>query len=954
MKALVDFLRSYKTNNTAKANWISLKGGKFSIPPNKELDFYKITSEATPHFNEQQSLFTSLVFRPPRISKQPFMVDLDFQTQKIIQLPLELIIEFGKRVAKKLQAELNQAITFIVVTKPKGYFKVLNKINVFKSGGHLYFNNVRVDKPTAIRLRSFCVGLIGEIFAGIDYTNSDEDVVDNRIPFRQNGLMMIGDYKPFGFCGGRYSIRYTASLINGNFTEDFLTEERFLDEYRRYLPLIYSFVFEKPEWEPKVLKKKVTPVLEEKVQEEEKVKKMVLAKTKKKDTFNLNLFLEVTAGWTPREDEYKQICMFLENQGMDPTWCNEQCNRAWGYSTQETSGIMKRYNGDMVTRASIIRLLFLYGKKTWEETEMFPGKCYQFHNESRMFDDHSIIWNIDEVIRFCTDVYGVTWGDGETEFIYREKVFRRMGHSHYTVINTVISPNIPFSNPKNDKLIRVEPTLETIKKLLLKFSKKNSPTVKQADSIETVQEKHNLRDKILRAKALQKTLKQLDSDTIAYKKIKLFLADDFPEPQEKSLSYIFTKAKQRGAKFRLYHSYVVEPFLWENTACKDKCNIFPGFNMKRFAKEGNVRNTRFWKFLWIAWANEDEYRMEWILVYFASKLQFPARKIKKFLIAFCRNTGCGKTSIRAFLECIFDVEKILFCDSIEELKKEENSEFLNKMFCITDDIEKCKRSLADSLKSLITSETFKYKKLYKDKVTLPSYLDLIATSNSRNPVFIGDDNRRTELITINPSLKGDKEFWDGFYRDTKDPKIAGMWFHFLAHKELTLDVYSENCRFDKALLQKHKCFSMKLVHRFVVEFFQDPECFERACPNSRFSFKWFSKIRFLVEDNIKTVFIERMRIFQYFQSWRKTTGQRLDCKLRTFVDDLKEIGITIRRRMVEKQKLSGFDFRSEYISRAIRSFYKLDSLQLVWCWWKECEFEKYAKKEWMFNPSPEN
>ena len=60
-----------------------------------------------------------------------------------------------------------------------------------------------------------------------------------------------------------------------------------------------------------------------------------------------------------------------------------------------------------------------------------------------------------------------------------------------------------------------------------------------------------------------------------------------------------------------------------------------------------------------------------------------------------------------------------------------------KLFVFLDDLEKCKKSKADALKSKITSTTFRYKKLYENKRTMPSYVDLIATSNEQSPVFVG-------------------------------------------------------------------------------------------------------------------------------------------------------------------------------------------------------------------------
>ena len=233
---------------------------------------------------------------------------------------------------------------------------------------------------------------------------------------------------------------------------------------------------------------------------------------------------------------------------------------------------------------------------------------------------------------------------------------------------------------------------------------------------------------------------------------------------------------------------------------------------------------------------------------------------------------------------------------------------------------------------------------------MPSYLDLIATSNAREPTFIGNDNRRTELVVINPELKGNRTFWKGFYEeDCQNPEIAGIWFHFLAHKELTLDVTDPGCRFDLQALQKHKVKSMKLVHRFIIEFMQDLECFESSFDKFRdVKELWFKKIKFTTEDDIPTCMVEYKRLYRYFSHWRKTTGQKLTVKESTFFEDLIDINLKKVRRTIDSHKLRVIVFRAPYVRQAIKALYKLDKCPLCWCWTDKEHFESYQKREWRF------
>ena len=152
------------------------------------------------------------------------------------------------------------------------------------------------------------------------------------------------------------------------------------------------------------------------------------------------------------------------------------------------------------------------------------------------------------------------------------------------------------------------------------------PHFKQSDKMDVLRVKTERRNKILGAVKLVKQLQHLEDDTERYKLIKIFLAEDFPRPVEKALSVLITKCKQRpGSKFREFHSYCVVPYLWKDKTPRDQINIFPGFEMMKFAREGDVTKTRFWHWLWVAWANRDPYKMDWLLCYFAFKLQNPHR-----------------------------------------------------------------------------------------------------------------------------------------------------------------------------------------------------------------------------------------------------------------------------------------------------------------------------------------
>jgi hypothetical protein len=559
-----------------------------------------------------------------------------------------------------------------------------------------------------------------------------------------------------------------------------------------------------------------------------------------------------------------------------------------------------------------------------------------------MFDEQKV-WYWEQLVDFFSQVYSFTWGDGKTEFVYREQRTKRFGRKFYTTESVVITPEMPFSSAKTDKLIGMYPTISDLRDALEKVTK-TKVSRKELGALKRVLEAEKL----------------LERDDVPRDELVRFLGKDVPKNKEKSLGDLFCLAKQRGLIKSKYHSYTVEPFLYEDPTPPSVLNIFSPFELHQFASENDkwVRKSPQWKWLWVCWANEEEYKMKYLLDYFATKLQQPARKVCKFLTAFARLTGVGKTTVRPFTEAIYGKDKVMFCDEITDYLAHENSEQKGKLFIVIDDIESATKKQSLALKSKISSHTFKYKKLYQDRVTLPDYCDLIATSNSKTPKFVDSDNRRDELVVCNTSLQNNtpemNKFWKHFYETLEDPTLMGHWFHFLAHRRITLDVRSQDCRFDLQTLQKHKLKSMSVVHRFIVKWPEDPEFLERCCPPRTPAADWFAKVRFMKVDGVPSLFVQKQRLFDYFQHWKKDTGVRLDCKMSTFYDGLAELSLTTTRKEVGLHRLTGVLFRAPMLRQSLKAFYNaVTDINLPWNWLRKEEYEAYEKGTFRFRNTPE-
>jgi len=898
MDAITRFLNPHST--LGEWNLVSISGGKWNIPYDKRKTLWSLCVKHCPSFTLESHL--RLVYKPQKAGYQPLNFDIDIKTADIVKPFPELLLQFAQRVAKDLQC------SFYIVSKDTGYFKDTNKYGkAYCTGGHVYLTDITLSLSDAKAYRKTALGYIPDIFRSLKPLNSTDDILDKCIPIRSNGLMMVGMYKS-PLEGGQYKVRYKGNEL-GYHKIDKLDEEGYEE--------LYGYTFQRPS--------KQTPI------PKGGSKISTLAKC---DKFDLTKFLEALTGYSPGDDDYRMLCMYFASTSIDPAVIGKLCNEVWNdtnkYPISETENFVRNYRGKTsVGRGAAQKVLKKNATRSYNLKDIFLEHIYEYHNESIMFEDRSKSWNINEVNKYISDVYSYTWGGGSTTFIYKEKRKKRFGTKYFTTVETVITNCMPFCKLETNKLILIEPTREDLMKELKKAAKMRGKEDEHA----------KIR---MRAKELLKDPHTTTKDILDFVKV---------EPSEMLLGTMVIKAKQRGLLKSRWHSYTVEPYLHKDRTPSDTLNIFPPFDLLRFSVPGNFKNTAIHEWMWVIWANRDEYKMRWLTNYFAAKLQRPWKKICKFLIAFCRETGVGKTSIRYFLQAIFDKTRVLYCETVSEFAENENSEQLNKLFCVIDDIERCKRKESDSLKSRITADTFRYKKLYQDKVTMPSFIDLIGTSNCPKPVFVGDSDRRVELVNINDEKVNDTVFWNSFYGELENIKVCGSVFNYFANFKIDMDVSLRNCRFDINSINKHKVQNMKLAHRFIAQFFSDNECFERACKNPWQQHNWFDKIRFEILDNQKTVFIAKQRVYDYFIYWKRCCGYKADMKKKTLFDHFAEIHFTPSRKTVEGHKLRGYTFNAPILKKAIACYYKIPCNTLPpfhWVFLDDDEFKEYQRNVWRF------
>jgi hypothetical protein len=215
---------------------------------------------------------------------------------------------------------------------------------------------------------------------------------------------------------------------------------------------------------------------------------------------------------------------------------------------------------------------------------------------------------------------------------------------------------------------------------------------------------------------------------------------------------------------------------------------------------------------------------------------------------------------------------------------------------------------------------------------MPSYLDLITSSNSRTPTFIGRDDRRTELIEINPELKGNTKFWTELYAEFDNKQVMGSWFEFLASRDLQGVVFDENYRFSEEGLAQQKMLSLISAFRFLVDYFsRDDFLFHRYAQHE--NPKLFEHVEFSIVKGERTITIKKELLYSYmYLRWVKLTSEVNRRKYNNFYTDLKDIGFNVGRYVLAGERTSAIRMSQSKLKEGLGEYLNIKPEKIDVCW----------------------
>lgn len=765
-------------------NLVSLRGGKFNIPADKRRVFYKKYTAAVPCMTDEHH--PSLVFKAIQ-GDAPLCIDIDLNTVSRQPQCVEPHLAMCEAVC-----ELVGESTFHIVMKPQPYQKRKNGREIWAGGAHLYFDNV-LSPEKAGEIRVSLVGRVESIYPGL--VNSPEDVVDDCVVSRANGLCLAGGFKQKPGQGGRYNV-----VIQGYCSPE---GEIQTISYNGLEAWSEGEFLMKSLYDPYLRTTRKPPVPKDKPQ------KVQGEKGVQPPTFQMNVskFLEATKGWTPGNTEYQKLILFMSHCDLDFENTAALCNAAWsppGEQSEETMGMLRKYSAeDIDVGKEAIRKLLREHATTWFcEDDVLPreNKSKYYNEYKRFVHGTHLLAEVERFLRdilcFVCDTKKFVWTRYRTDY---DKAGREI---RLETVET--SKNAPFTG-SDDFFVTLLPPRDAILKALRgrldQRMKKNE-------------------------EGLYKTLLHLvssDMDTAElYKQAGVLV--ECPSTESEKMSKII-KNLMLDHRIRRYQSLTFRPFPGKTQAVKNPhiLNAFRPFALHSYTatRHIDVTKTYTWKYLWDCCAGKDEVLFQYVLKMLANHIQNPHIRTERLYCWRSQGQGTGKSTWAYLLMALLGSNLVSFHDTLESILERFNSTNAFKLVHFIDDISSATHKDTRKLYPKCTEKIAKYEKKSETPFRVAEFSTYYITGNDKSPLFVQFGDRRQCFLEMSAEHVQDRPFFNNVYRELANLDIMKAFFEFLRAFVLK-DWHPQDNPPSKALDQSiASC--MCLTHRFVKEFFDNEQ-----------------------------------------------------------------------------------------------------------------------------------
>lgn len=180
----------------------------------------------------------------------------------------------------------------------------------------------------------------------------------------------------------------------------------------------------------------------------------------------------------------------------------------------------------------------------------------------------------------------------------------------------------------------------------------------------------------------------------------------------------------------------------------------------------------------------DDELFEYLMSWCAWMVQYP-RELPEVAIVLRGREGTGKNTFVEPLADIVGASHFLMLTSLNQVAGRFSGHLANALLILANEsVWGGDKSVAGTLKSMITERIQPLEKKGQDMVMVNSYRHMIFATNEGWAVPRGQDDRHYCIVDVDDSRKGDWEYWRTLKKDLNDGGTAGL-FRWLLERDLT-------------------------------------------------------------------------------------------------------------------------------------------------------------------------
>jgi len=257
-------------------------------------------------------------------------------------------------------------------------------------------------------------------------------------------------------------------------------------------------------------------------------------------------------------------------------------------------------------------------------------------------------------------------------------------------------------------------------------------------------------------------------------------------------------------------------------------NLWNGWPIEKIPLDTSVSYEPIMKLFNSVCGHNDEV-VEYLLNWFAHKVQYPGKKSMVAIVLYTQEEGTGKTSIaegifgKFFMDKAYDY--MMSTSQMEDIVGKFSTAG-EKLSATCNEINLGETSkFMNQIKGFITDPKFNKEIKGVQSETIDNVCDVIFTTNNPNAIKISQADRRFQVIEPDGSVANNIEFFTPIHIALNDDKVMRHFFEFLKNRDISKFVPTRD-RVMTAVQKEFKINTLSTIQEFAIDLYRD-EDFDR-------------------------------------------------------------------------------------------------------------------------------